>query len=189
MKKVFRFLGLSLWLSFPLLGQATMWDSLNVQYRLIQSNYGIYEDIIKIKLPPHLNTSEVIRQVRMVVQFPGSPPPQKKTTVYIFKDDARVGDRSKNGGVYQPGKGFKWDLEDWHPDGRIFSYEPRDFDFLVYNALLDSMFTNGFYALEFEDEESASKQNVARRFDLKVAELDSIYYRVKWWKDLRKAQR
>lgn len=169
--------------------QQTIWDSLNVKYRLLQSNYSPYEDIIKIKIPPYLTTSQVMHQVRLVVQWPGDPLPKKKTTVYVFKDDAIEGDKSKTGGIYFPKKGFKWDLRDWQPDFSILEYEPGMKDKLIYNTLLDSIFSNGMYSLEFENENHETKESVARKFALSVSELDSIYYRVKWWWDLEKSRK
>lgn len=166
--------------------QKPIWDSLDVQYRILQSHYQPFEDIIKIKVPPHLSTRQVMEQVKMVVQFPGAPPPRKKTIVYVFKDDDRKGATSKTGCIYSPSKGFQWDLRDWHPDLSIYHYEPSIRDKLLYNTLLDSMFTHGFFALEFEKEESSIKENVAKQFRISEAELDSIYFRVKWWLNLNK---
>jgi hypothetical protein len=166
--------------------QPARWDSLNIQYQLLQSNYFEAEDVIKIKIPPFLSTREVMEQVKLVVQWPGDPPPAKKTTVYVFKENATVGDRSKTGGRYIPGKGFFWDLKDWKPDTTIRHYTPRFIDRLIYNTLLDSLLDNGIYSIDFENKEKATKQKVAREFEISVTQLDSIYYRVKWWWDLNK---
>ncbi len=168
----------------PGYAQQAVWDSLDVQYRILQTHYQPFEDIIKIKVPPHLSTRQVMEQVKMVVQFPGSPPPRKKTIVYVFKDDDRKGATSKTGCIYSPSRGFQWDLHDWHPDLSIYQYQPTLRDKLLYNTLLDSMFTHGFFALEFEEEDNRIKKNVAEKFGIRVAELDSIYFRVKWWLDL-----
>lgn len=184
--KSLRYAFVSLLFHAALFAQQAGWDTLNVQYRLLQTNYEPYEDIIKIKVPPHLSTREVMEQVKLVIQWPGSPPPRKKTTVYVFKDADPKGTRSKTGAVYRPGKGYRWDMRDWQPDLSIYQYNPRDRDKTIYNTLLDSMFVNGFFALEFEEKDSGIKDNVAKNFDLTVAELDSIYYRVKWWCDLNK---
>lgn len=169
--------------------QTTIWDSLEIKYRLLQNHYGQSEDVIKIKVPPYLSTSDVMAQVRLAVQWPGDPPPKKKTTVYVFKDDAREGDKSKTGGVYFPGKGFKWDLKEWNPDQTIFDYEPGMRDKLIYNTFLDSIFINGMYSLEFENENHKTKEKVARKFRITATELDSIYYRVKWWWDIEKRRK
>lgn len=166
--------------------QSARWDSLNIQYQLLQSNYFEAESVIKIKVPPFLSTREVMEQVKLVVQWPGDPPPVKKTTVYVFKENAVVGDRSKTGGRYIPGKGFLWDLKDWNPDTTIHHYTPRFIDRLIYNTLLDSLLDNGVYSIDFESKEKATKQNVAREFEISVSQLDSIYYQVKWWWDLNK---
>jgi hypothetical protein len=166
--------------------QSTKWDSLNIQYQLLQSNYSEAENVIKIKLPPFLSTSEVMEQIKLVMQWPGDPPPVKKTTVYVFKENSEVGDRSNTGGRYIPRKGLFWDLKDWKPDTTIRHYTPRFIDRLIYNTLLDSLLNTGFYSIDFENKEKATKQKVAKEFEISVAQLDSIYYRVKWWWDLNK---
>lgn len=172
----------------PLLAQESPWDSLNIQYRLIQNHYQPFEDIIKIKLPPYLSTSEVMEQVKLAVQWPGDPPPRKKTIVYVFKEDAAEGDVSRCGGMYLPGKGFKWDLGDWKPDTSVLSYTPSYLDRLIYNTFLDSMFTNGMYTFELEEQETPTKHKIARHFAITVGALDSIYYHVKWWASIQKSR-
>lgn len=166
--------------------QQANWDSLNIQYQLLQTNYFERETEIKIKVPPYLKTSEVMEQIRLAVQWPGDPPPQKQTTVYVFRENAGEGDRSKTGGRYIPGKGFKWDLRDWEPDTTIFHYTPRLIDRIIYNALLDSLLADVINSMEFESKDNPIKKKVAREFEISVAQLDSIYYRVKWWQDLNK---
>lgn len=166
--------------------QQSYWDSLNIQYQLMQSNYYETENVIKIKIPPYLSTSAVMEQIKLAVQWPGDPAPTKKTTVYIFRENAVEGDVSKTGARYLPGKGFKWDLNDWKPDTTILHYTPRLIDRIIYNTLLDSLFTKEYSPQEFDSKDNPTKKKVAREFEISVAQLDSIYYRVKWWWDLNK---
>lgn len=181
-------------LSFFLLGatssaQQAVWDSLNIQYRLVNSYYNQDKNVFKIKVPPYLNTREVMRQVRLVVQWPGDPPPKKKTVVYVFKEDVPENATSKTGGVFIPGKGFLWDMRDWQPDTSILHYRPRPEDKFIYNTLLDSLFAHQEFSDLNAKEVKPIKQNVARRFSISLAELDSIFYRVKWWLNLHKHDR
>ncbi len=47
---------------------------------------------------------------------------------------------------------------------------------IIYNTLLDSMFSK---SLDYENIES--KKTVANRFKISVTQLDSIYFKVKYW--------
>lgn len=180
------FLPLSILLFCAAYPQQSYWDSLNIKYQLIQSNYSETENVIKIKVPPYLSTSAVMEQIKLAVQWPGDSPPDKKTTVYIFKENAGKGERSKTGGRYLPGKGFKWDLKDWKPDTTILHYTPRSIDRIIYNAFLDALLADEYSPSEFDSKDNPTKKKVAREFEISVAQLDSIYYRVKWWWDLNK---
>ncbi|RMH79106.1 MAG: hypothetical protein D6681_19445 [Calditrichaeota bacterium] len=170
-------------------GDTTVTAPPNVCYQLVNTDYREYETIIKIKLPPYLSTREVMEQIKLVVQWPGEPPPPKRTTIYVFREDADDDAISGTGARYLPGKGFLWDLKDWHPDSSIFQYVPSKLDQVIYNTLLDSMFARGMFTPEFDSRDFSARKNVARWFNLSVEELDSIYYRVKWWLDLRRLSR
>ncbi len=165
-------------------GQTAAWDTLDIQYRLLQNNYSEYEDIIKIKLPPYLSTAEAMRQVKLAVHWPGDPPPRKKTKVYVFRDDAAMDAVSTTGALYTPGKGYRWAMNGWAPDTTIFSYEPSTLDRLIYESYIDSIITNGMQSMEFENSNHGVKKRVAEDFRISVTQLDSIFYRVKWWSDL-----
>ena len=173
----------------PVFSQQPIWDSLNIQYRLVNTYYNQYENIFKIKVPPYLKTHEVMEQIRLVVQWPGDPPPKKKTVVYVFKEDVPENATSKTGAVYIPGKGFFWDMGDWQPDTSLLHYHPRPEDKFIYNTLLDSLFAHQAFSDIDTGKVKPIKRNVARQFGLSVVELDSIYYRVKWWLNLHKHYR
>lgn len=166
--------------------QESGWDTLNIKYNLLQTNYSSDRNTVKIKVPPYLTTREVMEQIYLAVRILGGAEVSKQTTVYVFKDHDRVGDRSKTGGVYVPGKGFEWDLREWKPDTTIRNFTPRLIDRMIYEALMDSMFADGIEPLAFEDRNNPTKKKVAREFEISVAQLDSIYYRVKWWWELNK---
>ena len=59
--------------------QESYYDSLGVKYRLLTTQYNPKDVVIKIAVPPYLNTREVMDQVRLCVQLPGQPLPTKKT--------------------------------------------------------------------------------------------------------------
>lgn len=172
-------------------GQESAHDTLDIKYYLIENTYAQYEDIVKIKLPPYLSTAEVMRQIQLAVQWPGDPPPSKRTKVYVFREDAVIGDRSSMGAVYFPGRGFQWQLAEWRPDLTIYRYRPRASDKVLYNTLLDSLFAGNMFASEYSTEPKSGskiqfrrKENVADLFEVSISEMDSIYFRVKWWLDL-----
>ncbi|RMF58457.1 MAG: hypothetical protein D6748_08650 [Calditrichaeota bacterium] len=168
--------------------QKAIWDSLNIQYRLVNSYYNQFENIFKIKVPPYLSTSEVMEQIRLVVQWPGDPPPTKRTIVYVFKEDVPEDATSKTGAVYLPGKGFLWDMRDWQPDTSILSYTPTPEDKVIYNTFLDSLFAHQEFSDNSSEKVKGLKKNVAQLFDITVSELDSIYYHVKWWLNLHREE-
>lgn len=179
------------WLFFGsiLTAQEETWEQLDIQYRLLQTHYGQTADVIKIKVPPYLTTSQVMAQCRLALQWPGDPLPQKKTTIYVYRDDAPVGTMSGVGLLYTPGKEIQWDLAEWQPDTLIFSYEPTPLDKIIYNTVLDSLYAEGMYASELESDYAPVKKQLAKDFELTVQQLDSIYYRVKWWGELKKKGR
>ena len=188
--------GLLLWLPALLHAQApaapdsTAEDTLNIQYQLVETHYLSMEDVFKIKVPPYLTTAEVMEQIRLAVRWPGDPPPRKITTVYVFRDGQKRGASSKTGGIYVPGKGFRWDMADWEPDVSILEFQPSDKDKLLYNFLLDTLFAAGISSEDMSDStELPIKKAVARDFEMSVAQLDSVYYHVKWWIDLQRRLR
>ncbi len=165
--------------------QQTAWDSLNIHYRLVHTGYHTDETIIKIKVPPYLSTREVMQQIKLATSWPGEPLPKVRTKVYVFREDAPDGAASRIGGVYLPGKGFTWSLEDWKPEVDIRDYQPSVVDKLIYNTVLDSMFAAQRYSLDSDPNSRPMKEKIAREFNISIAQLDSIYFRVKWWKEWR----
>lgn len=151
-------------------------DTLDIRYEIIGQNFHTDETVKKIQLPPYLSTPEVMEQIKLSVQWPGDPPPEKKTVIYVFKETDKIGAESKTGAIYVPGKGYKWFLNDWTPI-EISLIEPTVMEKLIYNTLLDSMFARG---MTIHNEEI--KDKIAKQFDLTVSKLDSIYLKVKYWK-------
>ncbi len=164
-------------------GQKAVWDSLNVQYDIVRIECHPGYDLIKIKVPPYLSSREVMKQVRTVLFWPNSPPPQKKTKVYVFKETATYGTKSHTGGVYFPGEGIKWDLRDWVPDSSLIAKPSQD-EINIYNSLLDSLFKEGLQFSEIEH-----RHTVAKRMKIPAGKLDSIYFKVKFWNNLHPRHR
>jgi len=152
-------------------------DTLDICYEIITQEFNSDETIVKIKLPPYLSTPEVMEQIKLAVQWPGDPPPEETTVVYIFKETDKVGVESKTSAIYVPGKGYKWFLNDWIPT-EIHLQEPTVMEKLIYNTLLDSMFAQGLTM----DNNMEIKDKIAKQFNMTVPKLDSIYFKVKYWK-------
>ena len=169
--------------------QEGTWEKYDIQYRLLQTHYGQSADVIKIKVPPYLSTSQLMTQCRLALQWPGDPLPRKKTTIYVYRDDDPLGTKSGVGLLYTPGKEIQWDLAEWQPDTLIFSYQPTPLDQVIYNTVLDSLYAEGMYASELESDNAPVKKQLAEDFQLTVPQLDSIYYRVKRWGELKKKRR
>jgi hypothetical protein len=150
-------------------------DTLDIRYEIISQKYLPRHNIIKIKIPPYLSTQEVMEQIRLVLQWPGDPPPQKITIVYIFKETDQIGDSSQTGAIFIPGQGFTWKLNDWKPI-EFPLVEPTLQEKIIYNTLLDSMFTQGI-----TDHNLEIKKKIAQQFNISVSKLDSIYFKVKYW--------
>ena len=150
-------------------------DTLNIMYEIVGQQFHSEENIIKIKLPPFLTTDEVMEQIKLALQWPGEPPPTQTTYIYIFKDSDKIGAKSNTGAVYIPHKGFKWNLNEWKPS-KIKLSEPTLQEKIIYNTLLDSMFSKSF---DYENIEL--KKTVANRFKISITQLDSIYFKVKYW--------
>lgn len=151
-------------------------DTLNICYEIITQEFNTDETIIKIKLPPYLSTPEVMQQIKLVVQWPGDPPPKETTIVYIFKETDKVGAESKTGAIYTPHKGYRWFLNDWTPVD-IHLVEPTVMEKVIYNTLLDSMFAQGMTM-----DNVKIKSKIAKQFNVTLSKLDSIYLKVKYWK-------
>ena len=149
-------------------------DSLNIQYSIVGMMFYQDHDILKIKVPPWMKSSELVFQIKKAV-MPDDNPPHKKTYIYVFKETDQVGATSKTGAVYTPGKGFRWDLKDWRPT--IFSGNtPTDEDFEIYNDFIDTVIQEGLTLNNTE-----SRQKVAKKHQLTLARLDSICAYVKYW--------
>ncbi len=160
---------------YPLPGQQVEWDSLNIQYEIVQMEFRDDENIVKIRLPAYLPVDEVKRQVRLATYWPGSPPPQKKTLIYVFKDLDTAGTSSKTEAEYRPGRGFKWKLDAWQPDS-TFLQVPTYLERLIYNAYLDTLFSQGL-----TPDNKRAHAAVAREFKIPLMKVDTIYYKVKYW--------
>ncbi len=162
----------------PLVAQQAVIDSLPIRYHIIYQEYNAFYNVIKIKLPPFLSTAEVMEQIRFLLFWPDNQPPDKETRVYVFRDLDPIGTVSRTGCVYIPGKGIFWDLREWQPDSSLLR-PPTDWEKQVYNAYLDSLFVHGFYLNEAK--ESAIKHIICQQYGLTPAQLDTLYYRVKYW--------
>jgi hypothetical protein len=170
-------------------GQVASWDTLDIRYRRAEINYGEQETVMTIKVPPYLNETELQAQITLAVQFPGTPPPDKKHIVYVLRDDQPLRKKSDVYAVYRPGKGFVWKLDKWQQDLSIFEYEPSELDKLIYNAVMDSIFALEISPLTFEQQKLPAKKSIAQHFEKTVVAIDSIYFRVMWWRDLQERMR
>lgn len=176
MKRLVIFMAaISIWAP-SLHAQQSAWDTLNIRYEIISQGFSDTEDVIKIRVPPYLSTAEVMEQIKLALQWPGDPPPRKLTRIYVFKDTDQVGDSSQTGAVYIPGKGYVWNLAGWKPIAFPLQ-DPSLLEKVIYNTLLDSIFAHGASTHNLE-----IKEKVARKFDITVSKLDSIYWKVKYWK-------
>jgi hypothetical protein len=150
-------------------------DSLQIQYSIVGMQFNEDRDILKIKVPPWIKTRDLMAQIKRAVIWPGNPPPQKKTYVYVFKETDQVGEVSQTGAIYSPKIGFTWNLAAWEPT-RMPSGIPTEKDFEVYYYLIDRIIQDGS---DFGDQKIRS--SVAAEFSLTLPELDSIYVFVKYW--------
>lgn len=150
-------------------------DSLNIRYSIVQMEYQPTKDIIKIKVPGWLKTSELMEQIRRVVIWPNEPLPKKKTYVYVFKETDQLGTTSRTGAVYIPDYGFLWDLREWEPDDKLY-HSPTARELLIYYALVDSIITRGATL-----DNTRIRHQISRQFSISVGQLDTLYSRVKYW--------
>lgn len=158
-------------------------DSLDIFYSIVQMESHTDHDVIKIKVPCWLKTSELIPQLKRVVCWPGDPPPRKIIYVYVFKETDSIGSSSKTGCIYVPGKGFLWDLREWKPDLQPITV-PTDSEIAIYTALVETIIQKG---ATIDNREI--REEIARRYHLSLGQLDSIYSRVKRWWCMEKRKR
>ena len=150
-------------------------DSLQIQYAIVGMAFHEDHDIIKIKVPPWIKTSDLMLQIKRVVIWPGEPPPDKKTYVYVFKETDQVGDISQTGAIYTPEKGFIWNLSSWTPI-QTPSGTPTTKDLEIYYDLIDHIIQDGSSL-----ENRKIRASIAGKYFLTLPELDSIYVYVKYW--------
>ena len=150
-------------------------DTLDIRYEIISQSFSPDGNVIKIRIPPFLSTPEVMNQIRLVLQWPGDPPPKKITSVYIFKETDQIGDTSETGAIYIPGKGFQWKLNNWQPVEFPLK-EPTLQEKIIYNTFLDTIFAQGSTMHNVE-----IKKEIAKQFNITVSKFDSIYFKVKYW--------
>jgi hypothetical protein len=151
-------------------------DTLNIRYEIVTQLYLQDKDIIKIRIPPFLSIVEVMEQIELVFQWPGDPAPKKLTDVYVFKETDPIGETSITGATFIPGKGIAWSLTEWKPI-ELSLLEPTVREKIIYNALLDTLFARGLSPGNME-----IKSKIANEFGLTISRLDSIYFKVKYWK-------
>jgi hypothetical protein len=150
-------------------------DSLDYSYSIVGMAFYKDHDIIKIKVPPWLKTSELVTQIKRVLFWPGSTPPSKKTFIYVFKETDQIGESSNTGAIYIPKEGFIWKLSDWKP-AKIPDSIPSESDFAVYYSLIDQIIKTGSSL-----DNTMVKKRVAAEHNLSLFQLDSIYSMVKYW--------
>jgi len=151
------------------IGSGIPQDSLQIQYSIVGMHFHEDHDVIKIKVPPWMKSSDLILQIKRAVLWPGEPPPDKITYVYVFKETDQVGEESQTGAVYSPKKGFAWKLSSWEPT-QMPAGIPRERDFEIYYDLIDRIIRDGS---NFGDWKFRSA--VAKEHSLTLSELDSIY--------------
>jgi len=150
-------------------------DSLQIQYAIVGMAFHEDHDIIKIKVPPWIKTSDLMAQIKRAVIWPGEPPPEKTIYIYVFKETDQVGDVSQTGAIYTPEKGFIWNLTSWTPIQMPTSI-PTKRDFEIYYDLIDQIIQDGSSL-----ENRKIRSSIAREYSLTLPELDSIYVFVKYW--------
>jgi hypothetical protein len=150
-------------------------DSLDYSYSIVGMAFYEDHDIIKIKVPPWLKTSELVPQIKRVLFWPGSSPPSKRTFIYVFKETDQIGESSNTGAIYIPKEGFIWNLTDWNP-AKIPDSVPSESDIAVYYSLIDQIIENGSSL-----DNTMVKRRVAADYNLSIYQLDSIYSMVKFW--------
>jgi hypothetical protein len=150
-------------------------DTLQIQYSIVGMHFYEDHDIIKLKVPPWLKSSDLIPQIKRSIMWPGEPPPVKTTYIYIFKETDQVGEKSQTGAIYKPKKGFIWNLSSWEPT-EMSKEMPMERDFKIYYYLIDQIIQDGS-----DLGNRKIRSTVAEEYSLTLSELDSIYVLVKYW--------
>jgi hypothetical protein len=157
-------------------------DSLQVQYAIVGMSFYSDHDVVKIKVPPWLRTSELMEQIKLSILGPSYTPPLKKTYIYVFSETDQVGDISSTGAVYIPGEGFFWCLSGWTTKTTP-NQNPSEKDLEIYYTLVDRIVQNGSTLDNLE-----IREQVAAEFSLSISQLDSIYSWVKYWIGLQQSK-
>jgi len=169
--------------------EVSVWDTLDVQYEVIDQRHYDGKVSLSIQLPPFLTQDEVKRQIEIAVQFPGSPPPDEVTEVSIYVEGRKNGKRVGRA-TYKPGKGFKWKIDKWDTDLSIVNYKLTPEDRYVYETLMDTLYSIDEFSLDTNHKQvKKAKKELAKRSKMTLDELESLYYRVKWWKAQEKRGR
>ncbi len=150
-------------------------DSLGIRYSIVQMEFQGDRDIIKIKAPAWLKTSELMDQIRHVIFWPGEPPPSKRTFIYVFKETDPIGAVSKTGCVYIPGHGFHWDLRGWEPGAQSLE-KPTEEELTIYYEFVDAILEKGSTLNNV-----GTRGQISQKYDISPTRLDSIYVHVKYW--------
>jgi hypothetical protein len=150
-------------------------DTLEINYSIVGMTFREKYDVVKIQVPPWLGAADLKIQIKHSIHWPGDPPPQKLTYIFVFKETDQIGDTSDTGAIYSPKTGFQWRLQNWKPT-KIPDSTPSNFDLTVYNTLIDRIIREGstFNNIEI-------RSQVATDFDLTVTQMDSICSLVKFW--------
>ncbi|MEL6820577.1 MAG: hypothetical protein AAFP70_02350 [Calditrichota bacterium] len=161
--------------------EVSVWDTLDVQYEVIDQRHYDGKVSLSIQLPPFLTQDEVKRQIEIAVQFPGSPPPNEVTEVFIYVEGRKDG-KKVGRATYKPGKGFKWQIEKWDTDLSVVNYKLTPEDRYIYETLMDTLYSIDEFSLDTNHKRvKKAKKELAKRSKITLDELENLYYRVKWW--------
>lgn len=172
LKQLIIFMVIILYLSSP---SENPQDSLQIQYAIVGMAFYEDHDVIKIKVPPWIKTSDLIPQIKRAVIWPGKPPPEKTTYIYVFKETDQVGEVSQTGAIYTPEKGFMWNLSSWIPIQMPVGI-PTKRDLEIYYDLIDQIIQDGSSL-----ENRKIRSSIANKYSITLYDLDSIYVFVKYW--------
>jgi hypothetical protein len=150
-------------------------DSTKIQYAIVGMSFFSDHDVVKIKVPPWLLTSELMEQIKLSILGPSSTFPLKKTYIYVFSETDQVGDISSTGAMYTPGKGFSWSLSKWNARA-VPDQIPSEKDFEIYYSLIDRIVKDGSTLDNLE-----IRKQIAEEYLLSISQVDSIYSWVKYW--------
>ncbi|MGH1364809.1 MAG: hypothetical protein ACRBF0_14695 [Calditrichia bacterium] len=179
--RVLILLNILLFPTFAISQETSVWDSLDVQYEVIDQQYNNGKVSLSIQLPPFLTQDEVKRQIEIAVQFPGSPPPNEVTEVSIYVEGRKRGKRVGRA-TYKPGKGFKWKIDKWNRDLNVIRYSLTPEDRYIYETLMDTLYSIDEFSLDKNHKRvKRAKKELAKRSEITLDELENLYYRVKWW--------